>query len=99
MCGCQPRKLSGPVDQLAEGLDAGDHAGQQVVPAQRGAINLPHRFPREPRQLAQQRAVEPEAHNKRWPLFDVTERALEETASEITRVVNARMGIKDEMFY
>jgi regulator of PEP synthase PpsR (kinase-PPPase family) len=30
--------------------------------------------------------------NKRWPVFNVTERALEETASEITRIVAARMG-------
>lgn len=31
--------------------------------------------------------------NKRWPIFDVTDRALEETASEIVRVVATRMGI------
>lgn len=30
--------------------------------------------------------------NKRWPVFNVTERALEETASEIIRVVSSRMG-------
>lgn len=30
--------------------------------------------------------------NKRWPVFNVTERALEETATEITRIVAARMG-------
>lgn len=30
--------------------------------------------------------------NKRWPVFNVTERALEETATEITRIVGARMG-------
>jgi regulator of PEP synthase PpsR (kinase-PPPase family) len=34
--------------------------------------------------------------NKRWPVFDVSERALEETASEIIRLVSARLGIKDE---
>lgn len=36
--------------------------------------------------------------NKRWPVFDVTERALEETASEITRIVSVRMGLKEEFF-
>lgn len=30
--------------------------------------------------------------NKRWPVFNVTERALEETASEIVKIVAARMG-------
>lgn len=30
--------------------------------------------------------------NKKWPVFNVTERALEETATEITRIVAARMG-------
>lgn len=30
--------------------------------------------------------------NRKWPVFNVTERALEETASEITRIVAARMG-------
>lgn len=34
--------------------------------------------------------------NKKWPVFDVTERALEETASEIIRLVSTRMGIKGE---
>jgi regulator of PEP synthase PpsR (kinase-PPPase family) len=36
--------------------------------------------------------------NKRWPVFDVTERALEETAAEITRIVAARMGISEDQF-
>lgn len=38
--------------------------------------------------------------NKRWPVFNVTERALEETATEITRIICTRMGIKfnPEMF-
>lgn len=31
--------------------------------------------------------------NKRWPVFDVTDRALEETASEIVRVVASRMDL------
>ena len=30
--------------------------------------------------------------NRKWPVFNVTERALEETATEITRIVGARMG-------
>lgn len=32
--------------------------------------------------------------NKRWPVFNVTERALEETATEITKIICTRMGIK-----
>jgi regulator of PEP synthase PpsR (kinase-PPPase family) len=35
--------------------------------------------------------------NKRWPIFNVTERALEETASEIVRIVASRMGWPDTM--
>ena len=31
--------------------------------------------------------------NKRWPVFDVTDRALEETAAEIVRVVASRLDI------
>lgn len=34
--------------------------------------------------------------NKRWPVFDVTSRALEETSSEIIRVISKRFGIKDD---
>ncbi len=30
--------------------------------------------------------------NKRWPVFNVTDRALEETATEILRIVGARLG-------
>jgi regulator of PEP synthase PpsR (kinase-PPPase family) len=37
--------------------------------------------------------------NKRWPVFNVTERALEETASEITRIVASRMGWPDSAIY
>jgi [pyruvate, water dikinase]-phosphate phosphotransferase / [pyruvate, water dikinase] kinase len=33
--------------------------------------------------------------NKRWPVFNVTDRALEETATEITRIICVRMGIKN----
>lgn len=36
--------------------------------------------------------------NKRWPVFNVTDRALEETASEITRIVCQRMGIRNKNF-
>jgi len=32
------------------------------------------------------------AKNRRWPVFDVTEKALEETATEITRLIAARQG-------
>lgn len=35
---------------------------------------------------------------KRWPVFNVTDRALEETASEITRIVCQRMGIKNKNY-
>ena len=37
--------------------------------------------------------------NKRWPVFNVTERALEETAAEITRIVSARMGLPDDILF
>ncbi len=37
--------------------------------------------------------------NRRWPVFNVTERALEETATEITRVVVARMGLPDKFLF
>jgi hypothetical protein len=35
--------------------------------------------------------------NRRWPVFNVTDRALEETASEITKVVAARLGLPDSV--
>lgn len=37
--------------------------------------------------------------NRRWPVFNVTERALEETAAEITRIVVARMGLPDKYLF
>lgn len=37
--------------------------------------------------------------NKRWPVFNVTDRALEETATEITRIVAARMGWPDNAIF
>lgn len=37
--------------------------------------------------------------NKRWPVFNVTERALEETASEIVRLIAARMGLPDSVLF
>ncbi len=37
--------------------------------------------------------------NKRWPVFNVTERALEETAAEITRIVATRMGWPDSALF
>ena len=37
--------------------------------------------------------------NRRWPVFNVTERALEETAAEITRIIVARMGLPDKMLF
>lgn len=37
--------------------------------------------------------------NRRWPIFDVTDSSLEETASEVVKVVCSRMGIKrDNLF-
>ncbi len=37
--------------------------------------------------------------NRRWPVFNVTERALEETASEIVRVVASRMGLPSSVLF
>lgn len=37
--------------------------------------------------------------NKKWPVFNVTDRALEETATEITRIVAARMGWPDSVLF
>lgn len=37
--------------------------------------------------------------NRRWPVFNVTERALEETASEIVRVIAARLGLPDSVIF
>ena len=37
--------------------------------------------------------------NRKWPVFNVTERALEETATEITRIVGARMGWPDSALF
>jgi regulator of PEP synthase PpsR (kinase-PPPase family) len=35
--------------------------------------------------------------NKKWPVFDVTSRALEETASEIIKIISRRFGVKEEI--
>ncbi|MEK6773879.1 MAG: pyruvate, water dikinase regulatory protein [Bdellovibrionota bacterium] len=37
--------------------------------------------------------------NRRWPIFNVTERALEETAQEIVRVISARLGLPDSVLF
>ncbi len=37
--------------------------------------------------------------NKRWPVINVTDRALEETAAEIARVASSRLGIKNPFFF
>lgn len=37
--------------------------------------------------------------NRRWPVFNVTDRALEETASEIVRIIAARLGLPDSMIF
>ncbi len=36
--------------------------------------------------------------NKKWPVFDVTSRALEETATEIIKIISKRFGIKEDIF-
>ena len=35
--------------------------------------------------------------NRKWPIIDVTDRALEETATEVTRIICQRMGLSDEV--
>lgn len=37
--------------------------------------------------------------NKRWPVFNVTDRALEETATEIVRIVASRMGWPESVLF
>lgn len=37
--------------------------------------------------------------NRRWPVFNVTDRALEETAAEITKIVASRMGLPDSALF
>ena len=37
--------------------------------------------------------------NRKWPVFNVTDRALEETATEITKIVGARMGLPDSSMF
>lgn len=37
--------------------------------------------------------------HRRWPVFNVTERALEETASEIVRVIAVRLGLPDSVLF
>lgn len=39
------------------------------------------------------------SQNKRWPVINVTDRALEETATEIARVVASRLGLKQNFFF
>jgi hypothetical protein len=37
--------------------------------------------------------------NRKWPVFNVTERALEETAAEIVRIIASRMGLPDKYLF
>ncbi len=37
--------------------------------------------------------------NRRWPVFNVTDRALEETAGEIVRVISARLGLPGNVLF
>ncbi len=39
------------------------------------------------------------AKNKRWPVINVTDRALEETAAEIARIVSSRLDLKEDFFF
>ena len=39
------------------------------------------------------------SENRRWPVINITDRALEETASEIARVVSSRLGLKKNFFF
>ena len=41
-------------------------------------------------------ALEIYKKNRRWPIFNITDRALEETASEIVKIVATRMNLSDE---
>ena len=45
------------MDQFAKGLDAGDHAGHDVVPLEHLAVDLDHAFPGGAGQFAEQTAV------------------------------------------
>ena len=44
-------------------------------------------------------AVDVFKQNKRWPVFNVTDRALEETASEIVKVISSRLGLPDSVLF
>ena len=37
--------------------------------------------------------------NRRWPVFNVTDRALEENATEIIKIVAARLGLPNPMLF
>ncbi len=37
--------------------------------------------------------------NKKWPIFDVTEKALEETATDIIKLLSKRLGVNFEEFF
>lgn len=37
--------------------------------------------------------------NRRWPVFNVTDRALEETAGEIVRVISSRLGLPTSVLF
>ncbi|MBX2993962.1 MAG: kinase/pyrophosphorylase [Bdellovibrionaceae bacterium] len=37
--------------------------------------------------------------NRKWPVFNVTDRALEETAAEIVKIVAARLGLPDSVLF
>lgn len=44
-------------------------------------------------------AVDVFKQNRRWPVFNVTDRALEETASEIVKVISSRLGLPDSVLF
>jgi [pyruvate, water dikinase]-phosphate phosphotransferase / [pyruvate, water dikinase] kinase len=37
--------------------------------------------------------------NRKWPVFNVTDRALEETATEIVKVISSRLGLPDSVIF
>ncbi len=37
--------------------------------------------------------------NRKWPVFNVTERALEETASEIVKIISVRLGLPESVIF
>ncbi len=64
-----------PLDQLAEGVDGGDHAWRHILAVEDSAVDLQHRLPGETGQLGEKPAVEaeedPQALGDREPELSV----------------------------